>query len=111
MVRIEFIFRVEFKLSSNIFGAGPARGSPVYAFCLARSGTLAGSPRRRSALRPVPPRIGRFPLNQHDYQRIYKTKGLPSDATGGPFSRFSEFQNASGLLVIGGPFDARWYEF
>ena len=41
---------------------------------------------------------------------IYRTKGLPSRLTEGPFPRFSEFRCAGGLLAIGGRDDTEWYE-
>ena len=108
---IEFIFRVEFKLSSNICGACPDPGPSVYARCLGRPRMLSGRPRRRSALRRVTPRASPSLSYWHNYQREYKTKGLPSDAMGGPFPQSTEFRCAGGLLVLDGPVDTEWHEF
>ena len=108
---IEFNFRVEFKLSSNVCGACPDPGPSVYARCLGRPRMLSGRPRRRPTLRRVPPRASPSLSYWHDYQREYKTKGLPSDAMGGPFPQSFEFRCAGGLLVIDGPIDTEWYEF
>lgn len=111
IARFEFIFLVEFKLSSTCRAEAPVRGPLGYARCPARPRALPGRPRRRVASRPVPPRIVPFFFDLAVYQRVYKKKGLPSRSMEGPFPRFSEFRCAGGLLAIGGRDDTEWYEF
>ena len=111
MARFEFIFLVEFKLSSNSCARAPARGPLGYARCLVRPRVLPRRPRRCVASRPVPPRIVSFSSDLVIYQLIYRTKGPPSRLMEGPSPRFSEFRCAGGLLVTGGRDDTEWYEF
>ena len=111
IARFEFIFLIEFKLSSTCRAGAPVRGPLGYARCPAHPRALPGRPRRRVASRPMPTRIVLFSSVLAVYQRIYRTKGLPSRLTEGPFPRFSEFRRAGGLLAIGGRDDTEWYEF
>lgn len=111
IARFEFIFLIEFKLSSTCRAGAPVRGPLGYARCPARPKALPGRPRRCVASRPVPPRIVLFSSDLVVYQRIYRTKDLLSRLTEGPFPRFSEFRCAGGLLAIGGRNDTEWYEF
>ena len=111
IARFEFIFLVEFKLSSNSRARAPARGPLGYACCPVRPRVLPRRPRRRAASRPVPPRIVSFPSDFAVYQRVYKKKSPPSRSMEGPSPRFSEFRCAGGLLATGGQDDTEWYEF
>lgn len=111
IARFEFIFLIEFKLSSTCRAGAPVRGPLGYARCPTRPGALPWRPRRRTASRPVPPCIVSFSSDLALYQRIYRTKGPPSRLMEGPSPRFSEFRCAGGLLVTGGRNDTEWYEF
>ena len=85
IARFEFIFLIEFKLSSTCRAGVPVRGPLGYARCPARPRTLPGRPRRCVASRPMPTRIVSFSSDFAVYQRIYRMKGLPSRLTEGPF--------------------------
>ena len=111
IARFEFTSLVEFKSSSNSRARAPARGPLGYSRCPARPRALPRRPHRCAASRPVLPRIVSFSSDFAIYQRIYRTKGLPSRLMKGPSPRFSEFRCAGGLLVTGGRDDTEWYEF
>ena len=78
IARFEFTSLVEFKSSSNSRARAPARGPLGYSRCPARPRALPRRPHRCAASRPVLPRIVSFSSDFAIYQRIYRTKGLPS---------------------------------
>lgn len=112
----EFIFPVEFKFSSNMRRAQLVSLLFNYVCCPISPRAHARHPPRHPALLSMSPHItpflqnGILPAYISFYQRISKAKGLPSDWTGGPSQRSSEFRSADGLLTTDGRDDTELHE-